>query len=61
MEETSVSGKSQAVGGAMYMSCHDTISQTLPPNKPQLPASSMFESGDEFNFDDEFPTAERAD
>ncbi|XP_070693392.1 MRN complex-interacting protein isoform X2 [Pempheris klunzingeri] len=57
-EEPSVSGRSQSVGGGASRSC---ISHAPPSDMPRplLPVSSMFESGEEFSFDDEFLTAER--
>ncbi|XP_068571424.1 MRN complex-interacting protein [Cebidichthys violaceus] len=47
-EEPSVSGGSQSVGGAVSLSCNDIISQA----RTILPVSSMFESGEDFSFDD---------
>ncbi|XP_051810181.1 MRN complex-interacting protein [Acanthochromis polyacanthus] len=48
-------GWSQCIGGATAMSCPD-LAQPRPP----LPVSSMFESGDDFSFDDDdFLTCQR--
>uniref|UniRef100_UPI0037E870C5 MRN complex-interacting protein isoform X2 n=1 Tax=Semicossyphus pulcher TaxID=241346 RepID=UPI0037E870C5 len=52
--EEPVSGLSQSVGGAALSSRKGITSQTPPLTRPRplLPVSSMFESGDEFTFDD---------
>ncbi|XP_047210374.1 MRN complex-interacting protein isoform X2 [Girardinichthys multiradiatus] len=47
--ECSVSGWSQSTGAVATKACSDDI--TL---RPQFPVPSMFESGEEFNFDDDF-------
>lgn len=53
-ERPSVSGWSQLVGGAAPLSCNDIIGETLLLTQPRplLPVSSMFESGEDFNFDE---------
>ncbi|TDG95851.1 hypothetical protein EPR50_G00244600 [Perca flavescens] len=48
--EPLVSGRSQVVGGATSLPCNDVISQARP--RPLLPVSSMFDSGEDFSFDD---------
>ncbi|XP_078100548.1 MRN complex-interacting protein [Sander vitreus] len=50
--EPPVGGRSQAVGGAAPLPYNDVISQALPLPRPLLPVSSMFESGEDFSFDD---------
>ncbi|XP_076595087.1 MRN complex-interacting protein [Chaetodon auriga] len=58
-EEPSLSG-TQSVGGGASLFCNDIIHQTPPPTQPRplLPVSSMFESGEDFSFD-EFLTADK--
>lgn len=58
-EEPSVSGRSQTLGGGASLCCN-IIHQTPPTTRPRpsLPVSSMFESGEEFSFD-EFLTADK--
>ncbi|XP_030594642.1 MRN complex-interacting protein isoform X2 [Archocentrus centrarchus] len=51
-EEPAVCGQTQSLGGASDPSRSSIISRP----HPLLPASSMFESGEEFNFDDDFLT-----
>ncbi|XP_049898501.1 MRN complex-interacting protein [Epinephelus moara] len=53
-EEPSASGWSQTVVGAAPLSCNNTINEAPPFTRPRplLPASSMFESGDDFSFDE---------
>ncbi|XP_039668527.1 MRN complex-interacting protein isoform X3 [Perca fluviatilis] len=48
--EPLVSGRSQTVGGAASLPCNDVITQARP--RPLLPVSSMFDSGEDFSFDD---------
>ncbi|XP_070818330.1 MRN complex-interacting protein [Chaetodon trifascialis] len=59
-EEPSISGWTQSVGGAALLSCNDIIHHSPPPVQPRplLPVSSMFESGEDFSFD-EFLTADK--
>ncbi|XP_038556066.1 MRN complex-interacting protein isoform X2 [Micropterus salmoides] len=58
-EGPSGSGRSRHMGGAASLPCNDT-NQTPPlaRTRPLLPVSSMFESGEEFSFD-EFLTADQ--
>ncbi|XP_045886935.1 MRN complex-interacting protein [Micropterus dolomieu] len=58
-EGPSASGRSHHMGGAASLPCNDT-NQTpaLARTRPLLPVSSMFESGEEFSFD-EFLTADQ--
>ncbi|XP_033485631.1 MRN complex-interacting protein isoform X2 [Epinephelus lanceolatus] len=53
-EEPSASGWSQTVVGAAPLSCNNTINEAPPFTRPRplLPASSMFESGEDFSFDE---------
>ncbi|XP_054453136.1 MRN complex-interacting protein-like [Anoplopoma fimbria] len=47
----SISGRGQSVGGAVSLSCDD-ISQAPPLTRSIHPVSSMFESGEDFSFED---------
>ncbi|XP_034545822.1 MRN complex-interacting protein isoform X2 [Notolabrus celidotus] len=51
-EGASDSGWSHKVGEASSLTCSDVITQPLARPRPLLPVSSIFESGDEFCFDD---------
>ncbi|XP_051276078.1 MRN complex-interacting protein isoform X2 [Dicentrarchus labrax] len=53
-EEPAASGRSQSVGRAASLSCNVIITPPSSRPRPLLPVSSMFQSGDEFNFDDDF-------
>lgn len=54
VKDESFSGGSQSVGGASTRTCNDAIIHNLSLTRPRplLPISSMFESGEEFSFDD---------
>ncbi|XP_042349611.1 MRN complex-interacting protein [Plectropomus leopardus] len=49
-EDPQVSGRSQTVGSAAPPSCNDIVNNTRP--RPPLPVPSLFESGEDFNFDE---------
>ncbi|KAL7394800.1 hypothetical protein ABVT39_004323 [Epinephelus coioides] len=53
-EEPSASGWSQTVVGAAPLSCNNTMNEAPPFTRPRplFPASSMFESGEDFSFDE---------
>ncbi|XP_041799832.1 MRN complex-interacting protein [Chelmon rostratus] len=59
-DEPSSTGRSQSAGRAASLCCNDIIHQTPPTIRPHplLPVSSMFESSEDFSFD-EFLTAEK--
>ncbi|KAI3351049.1 hypothetical protein L3Q82_005593 [Scortum barcoo] len=54
VEEESLSEGNQSVCGASALTCNDAIIHNLSLTRPRplLPVSSMFESGEEFSFDD---------